>query len=71
MDNIEMILTGLIEPHPDNPRKDLGDLKELTESIRQNGIYQNLTVVPRRIINTGPDSALQQPGRKGKNAGSF
>lgn len=35
-----------IDPHPDNPRKDLGDLEELTESIQKNGIMQNLTVVP-------------------------
>ncbi len=33
-------------PHPDNPRKDLGDLTELADSIRANGIFQNLTVVP-------------------------
>ena len=58
MENIEMILTGLIEPHPDNPRKDLGDLKELTESIRKNGIYQNLTVVPRRVPMVGDDKLL-------------
>lgn len=37
----------LIEPHPDNPRKDLGDLTELSDSIKQNGILQNLTVVPQ------------------------
>lgn len=35
-----------IHPHPDNPRKDLGDLTELTESIRKNGIMQNLSVIP-------------------------
>jgi len=35
-------------PHPDNPRKDLGDLSELVESIRAQGILQNLTVVPRQ-----------------------
>lgn len=35
-----------LHPHPDNPRKDLGDLTELADSIRQNGIFQNLTVVP-------------------------
>ncbi len=34
-------------PHPDNPRKDLGDLTELADSIKANGIMQNLTVVPR------------------------
>lgn len=35
-----------IYPHPDNPRKDVGDLDELIESIKANGILQNLTVVP-------------------------
>ena len=34
-----------LHPHPDNPRKDLGDLTELADSIRENGIFQNLTVV--------------------------
>lgn len=33
-------------PHPDNPRQDLGDLTELTDSIIANGVLQNLTVVP-------------------------
>ena len=41
------ISTDCIEPHPDNPRKDLGDLTELSDSIKQNGILQNLTVVPQ------------------------
>lgn len=35
-----------IFPHPDNPRKDLGDLTELTESIKKSGVMQNLTIVP-------------------------
>ena len=35
-----------IYPHIDNPRKDLGDLTELAESIKAKGIMQNLTVVP-------------------------
>lgn len=35
-----------IYPHPDNPRKELGDLSELVESIKANGVLQNLTVVP-------------------------
>lgn len=35
-----------LRPHPNNPRKDLGDLTELSESIKANGIFQNLTVVP-------------------------
>ena len=36
-------------PHPDNPRKDLGDLTELADSIKANGVLQNLTVVPRAV----------------------
>lgn len=43
---IVMIKRDHLQPHPDNPRKDLGDLTELRESIRENGIMQNLTVVP-------------------------
>lgn len=39
------IPVDLLEPHPDNPRKDLGDLTELAESIKKNGIFQNLTVL--------------------------
>lgn len=35
-----------ISPHPKNPRKDLGDLRELTDSIKTFGVLQNLTVVP-------------------------
>lgn len=42
---ITMIKTEKLYHHPHN-RKNLGDLTELAESIRQNGIYQNLTVVP-------------------------
>lgn len=34
-------------PHPDNLRKDLGDLAELADSIKASGVLQNLTVVPR------------------------
>lgn len=37
MDNIVMIPTAFIYPHPDNPRKDLGDLTELAEITLQNG----------------------------------
>ena len=35
-----------LHPHPNNPRKDLGDLEELVESIKKNGVLQNLTVLP-------------------------
>lgn len=42
-----------IYPHPDNPRKDLGDLSEMTESVRKNGIMQNLTVIPGHWDSAG------------------
>lgn len=35
-----------LHPHPDNPRKVIGDIDELADSIKANGILQNLTVVP-------------------------
>ena len=33
-------------PHPDNPRHTLGDLTELTRSIRAHGIIEPLVVLP-------------------------
>ncbi len=49
---ITMIKTGLLFPHPDNPRKDLGDLTELADSIKRQGVMQNLTVVPDEFEET-------------------
>ena len=46
METIQMIPVGMIFPHPNNPRKELGDLTELADSIRESGIFQNLTVIP-------------------------
>ena len=48
MENRKMVYlpVELLYPHPDNPRKDLGDLQELSDSIRAKGVLQNMTVVP-------------------------
>ena len=46
MQKIVYIRVDHLHPHPDNPRKDLGDLTELSESIKAKGVLQNLTVVP-------------------------
>ncbi len=46
MNHIEMIPVEQLQHHPENPRKDLGDLTELADSIKKNGVMQNLTVVP-------------------------
>ena len=51
MKEIKYIKVSDIYPHPDNPRKELGDLTELADSIRENGIYQNLTVIPGHFIS--------------------
>ena len=45
-ERLELISVENILPHPDNPRKEIGDLEELIESIKKNGIMQNLTVIP-------------------------
>lgn len=34
-----------LHEHPDNPRKDLGDLTDLAASIKESGVLQNLTVI--------------------------
>lgn len=43
---IVMIPVDRLMHHPENPRKDLGDLQELSDSIKVNGVLQNLTIVP-------------------------
>ena len=43
---IVMINTDRLEHHPQNPRKNIGDIAELTASVKVSGILQNLTVVP-------------------------
>lgn len=57
MENIKLIPIEQLHPHPENPRKDLGDLTELADSIKANGVFQNLTVVPW---------SGELPGKKGK-----
>lgn len=47
MAELQYIEVEKLHPHPDNPRKEIGDVSELAESIKQNGIFQNLTVVPK------------------------
>lgn len=42
---IVMIDIDKLESHPDNPRKLIGDVSELSASIKKSGVMQNLTVV--------------------------
>ena len=50
MNEITMIPVDQLIHHPNNPRLDLGDLTELTESIRSQGVLQNLTVVKGHMM---------------------
>ena len=50
MADITYIPIRQLHPHPDNPRKELGDLTELAASIKENGVYQNLTVIPGHYL---------------------
>ena len=43
---IVMISIERLHQHPKNPRKNIGDVTELADSITKSGILQNLTVVP-------------------------
>lgn len=45
-EELTMLKVEDVIPHPKNPRKEIGDIEELTESVRKNGIMQNLTVIP-------------------------
>ena len=54
----------LIYPHPDNPRKDVGDISELAESIKVKGVLQNLTVVPGHYLSDQEWKALCDIYRK-------
>lgn len=43
---IKLINPSLIDPHPDNPRKNIGDVTDLAASIKTNGLLTPLSVVP-------------------------
>jgi hypothetical protein len=54
MADITYIPIRQLHPHPDNPRKELGDLSELAASIKENGVYQNLR---HEELKAAPDAA--------------
>lgn len=57
-----------IYQHPDNPRKDLGDLSELSDSIAKKGIMQNLTVIPGHWLTDEEWSAAAKEYQETPNA---
>lgn len=50
---VTMIPVKKIYPHPDNPRKTIGDVTELADSIKRNGVLQNLTVIEGHYTKDG------------------
>lgn len=50
--NIVWIHIDALKEHPDNPRKEIGDVSELAASIKAKGIMQNLTVVHGKTEGT-------------------
>ncbi len=42
---MENIKIEMLYAHPQNPRQDVGDVTELADSIKVNGVFQNLTVI--------------------------
>ena len=70
VNEIVLVDLDLIDPHPNNPRKDLGDLSELAASMKAQGVLQNLTLVPadggryRCIIGHRRCAAAKQAGLK-------
>ena len=47
---VVMVPIKLIEPHPHNPRRDLGDLDELADSIGEHGLLQPLLLEPHPTV---------------------
>ena len=47
-----MIPIDKIRPNPDQPRKNIGDVRELAASIREKGVLEPLLVryMPRRVL---------------------
>lgn len=62
MSEITMVPVTQIDPHPHNPRRDLGDLTELARSIKAHGIRQGLLLVPQgepEYEDAGPGLGLR------------
>ena len=58
-EELTMLPVADIYPHPDNPRKDVGDVTELADSIAKRHILQNLTVMPGHWM---PDGEWSEDG---------
>ncbi|MBO6108097.1 MAG: ParB N-terminal domain-containing protein [Eubacterium sp.] len=46
MNEIVNVSLDYLIHHPGNPRKEIGDIEELIESVKTQGVMQNLTIIP-------------------------
>ncbi|MBE5937705.1 MAG: ParB/RepB/Spo0J family partition protein [Lachnospiraceae bacterium] len=60
---------GMLIPHPDNPRQDIGDIAELTESVKKEGVLQNLVIMPKENLKLSVEE--QTDARKVNTNGKF
>jgi ParB family transcriptional regulator, chromosome partitioning protein len=65
----KMLALELIDPNPDQPRVDLGDLTELTASIREKGVLEPLLVKPSRLTGRWMIIAGERRWRAAREAG--
>lgn len=58
-DRLIYISAAELYSHPDNPRKEIRDIEELTESVRVKGVMQNLTVVKGHYLTPAEIKKLE------------
>jgi ParB family transcriptional regulator, chromosome partitioning protein len=64
-----MIAVDKIDPNPDQPRIEIGDLSELTASIREKGVLEPLLVKPSRLSGRWMIIAGERRWRSAREAG--
>ena len=64
-----MIAVEQIDPNPDQPRVEIGDLTELTSSIREKGVLEPLLVKPSRVSGRWMIIAGERRWRSAREAG--
>ena len=64
-----MIALDKLDPNPDQPRVEIGDLEELTSSIREKGILEPLLVKPSRLSGRWMIIAGERRWRAAREAG--
>jgi len=65
----KIIQIDLVEPNPDQPRREFGDLTDLTNSIKEHGVLEPLLVRPIKDTNRWMIIAGERRWRSAKAAG--